>query len=425
MDFFTVDKTTYLASENVTGVEKYIWIERFNEPSEFKIIGDPLNLMSSLPIGSFVSKPDSEEVMIVENWFMDESKENVPKLEVTGRSVSAYIMENRVVTFGYPPIGEVPPYPTDLWSTEGIDNYSKYPMHYDMGSYPQSWFAVERLLREFLMYALYGDENIPGLNVWTYGFSGDGYYYDENRSNYRVTKKLPYLSEAVYEILKGADIGLKVCRPGLERLPIEQSIYDRYYNPEPDPGLPDFSEILFFLVYRGVERIQNPNAGVWEQVTFNINDGDINNARYSWSDRKEKNGYYSGNLVNTFRFYPQDISGWDLRMASVNVDDWAPDPNLITPPYATNIIDVLRSRAEDVIETESSEGILLEVTGSKFAGPKYKFDYRLGDIVSVFANYGVNEKMRIVEVATIQDGEDEITIPTMRPPYNLSYGGST
>ena len=381
--------------ETVTGVEDMIWVERYNQPGEFVIVGDPVPLQEQLPLGAYVSHSLSQDIMVVESHFIDESKYESPKVEITGRCLSTYIMDHRVVSFRQ---SDVPaeidggPVDGDIWNEGGFGGLSIFPMAYDLGAL-NSWEAVQALLYDHLVNPTATLEAIENLEIVI--ASGLGAYSDG--SPYRITKKLTYLSEAVYSILKAADIGLKVLRPGPNRKAIELA-----YDSETD-----FSESIFFYIYHGSE--------LWESVFFNFNNGDISNARYSWSIKNEKNAVYSGNLSHTYReYFNNTVSGWNTKCLKVDANDYTPDETADTE----EIKNYLYGRGRDSFFASGANGVILDALGTQNAGPKYLFDYDLGAKVSVLGNYGVSTVMRVNEVAFIKDKKDgDMVIPVLVNPY--------
>ncbi len=60
-----------------------------------------------------------------------------------------------------------------------------------------------------------------------------------------------------------------------------------------------------------------------------------------------------------------------------------------------------------------NEVTLVEVDISKSNEYEYEIDYSIGDLVNVHANYGVSQKMRVVEYATIFEEMGSSGFPTL------------
>lgn len=102
MNFFTLD-----VSGNRQLVVNYLdtatWIERYLEGGEFEFTGTNVDyLLETLPIDTLVSHSETFEVMIVEEYTVEEGLEEGPTVIITGRSLTTVMMENRVVTENSP-----------------------------------------------------------------------------------------------------------------------------------------------------------------------------------------------------------------------------------------------------------------------------------------------------------------------------------
>lgn len=399
MDIFTLDKDTFQSNGPVRGIEKVLWVERYSSPGEFEIVGNPVPLMTNLPIGSFISHPETDEVMVVEKHIIDEStdNDNGTKLVVTGYCLPDFIGRQRVVSFNNLLAGE------GLWSFESLDQFANYPMHWSFGTVTTTVdHFVTELLTHHLKTATGNDENIDNLYILSYQVA-TSYQFGSYS-----TDKLPYLSDAVYKLLKSSDIGIKAVRPNPHRFDIENHVID---------DLGGFGDVdptvsVFFMLYMGND--------LSESVTFNINDGDIHNARYYWSSENDKNAFYSANKEYALRSFEYASSPWERKVLRVDADDYIPY-GLTSSEIWSN----LYSKGFEQLQANNGKGLILDAIGSTNAGPKFNFDYRLGDIISIFGNYGINQKMRVTEVAISQDHERETVIPTFAPVYLIPYSPPT
>ncbi len=396
MDFFLIQRDTWDVFDRpgveISGADKISWVERFDLPGEFTIIGKPDELMASFPLNTLISHSLTDTIMLVETHSIDESEGETAKVKITGRTLDACFMDDRVVCFNKDLVDPG----VDIWEYDEVSELSIYPMEFQTtGIF--SWDFVKSLLVNHLQDTLSGDtENIPNLFVMTSGFDE----YTDN-DGYRCTKRLSYLSDAVYDQLQSSDIGLKVCRPGPERLELETKFVDDGGSFDPDG--PEKS--LLFVVYRGED--------LSDEITFDVNNGDLNKARYFWTIRDQKTGYYSGNQWHTARYF-DDVTGTATRMGLADANDYEPISG-----DSTEIYSVLSDRGKKVLNRNHLGGhVLVDAVIAKGSEVKYQKDYKLGDIINVLGNYGVNQRMRVVEVATIQEGGVDSTIPTLRAVYN-------
>lgn len=401
MDVFHVDFINFASLGPIEGIEKITWVERYNQPGEFIIIGDPVPLATNLPIGRFISHSGTDNVMVVESHFIDESEDSEypKKLQVKGTCITNYIMQNRVV-HRYPPTGEEEAF----WSYSEYYEFARKAAYYETGPVT---INIVQLILNLLNHHLtesYGlNESIENLINLSYGIESDNAF-----GNY-VTDKLPYLNKAVYKILLEADIGLKAFRPGPRRAYLEDPDFiSIFYS-----GLNDPKEMLFFLIHAGTD--------LSDSVIFDINNGDVHNARYLWTNKHDKNAFYSGNEEYVQRWFSDDLGtlgGWSRKVARVDLQDYIP---LDTVDYDTLIWTALNERGREAIRLAQSQGIIIDALGTRNSGPKYGVHYQVGDVVRVIGNYGVNQNMRVSEVAFTQDKDVEFIVPTFKPVYIVPH----
>lgn len=352
-----------------------MWIERYNNSGEFSFTGDPMRLRKALPIGTFVTHTKTNEVMMVESHEIEESLKKTAEVVVTGRSISTIAMENRIVTTSLSNEGAV-------WDSEYFDdgyrNTTYLPMAYTLDSdYP--WTQAKYLMDAFLISPLdFPEEIIPGVSVVV---SMDNVYTNIKRP--RVVKRLSTLYAAVSSILQATDIGMKVERNSPDRTTTDI----------------DFPDDLYFVIYTG--------ANLSATVTFDWAAGDLESSRYFFTNRTEKNGFYAANNAVAVRGVNNyEASGWDLRFTAVDAIDWVGEPE-----SGENEIS---SRGLDAVQ-KTSNSMLMEASVSKTSKFKYNVDYKLGDIVMVYGNYGVVSEMRVDEYAITEDEHGEEGIPTLKP----------
>lgn len=390
MDLFSINKETYEMKEAIIGVDSVSWVERFNSCGEFTIICDPTSYFrDAFALGTFISHSNTTEVMEVETHFIDETKEGPPKLEVTGRSISGIIMENRVVSLSDIPLSSSTP----TWPWEvGIGESCTSPMEFYLSA-SYSWEHVRALLERYLVNPdpwlhpgdspdLFECEPLPNFEV-VLDISAL-----ELTSYARVIEYGAYLSDAVYGILQTEDIGLRVIRPLNTGDPMRFSI--RLGN--------DVSNAIHYI------------SDLDELVK----------GRYLWSKKTLKTGGYAFSDPVTIRSLDNgsygDSTNWGTKNVSVNVRDWH-NADSIDP------IPVLNGRlADEVHRSNETEYIEADVSSSKY---KCGQDYELGDIVWVASGYEEGKKMRVVEYACNADANGENFVATFAVPnpwcQNISY----
>lgn len=379
MEIFTINSTTYTDGDIVNGIDSLLWVERYREGGEFTIICDPLpNLREKLAVGSMISHSDTLEVMMVENHEISESKgEEKPKLTITGRTVEQVIMENRIVVVDSS-LG------SDDHTTETSNQYHlvEGDLEYQIVMLIKHFLKDSEILYQPLPnFDAYGLVTIPPLDV-------------VNRD-----VKIQTLYESVVELLSIYDWGIRSERPS-------QWI-----------GAPH--DTMAFVVHNGADKRAD--------VQFNHLNGDLDNARYYWSNKAYKNyavviAKYYGTLADWTYIdpdYPFYGEGWTAREVLVDASDFSDyyevpeDP--MDPEYQAKLAameEVLINRGLQALTT-TTKSMILDATISKEAKFKYRRDYNLGDIVHVLGNYGVSQPMRVTEYAETMDENGESGFPTV------------
>lgn len=357
MDVFSVNKTDYTNGKIINNIDSLIWVEKYKDPSEFTIQGPTtLAFRNSLAIGTFISHPDTKELMVVETHSIDETKEDGPAfLEVKGRSVQALALENRVGTMSV----------TSGWT--GTITTRDFTV--TLGDV-NTWDQIVSLITSFVKTSLMGSaENIPNFNVST-NIPGT-----DPDSEERVLERIATIADSVDKMLDSINAGLQVKRP--------------------EPGRPT----LDFLIHKGVDRSST--------VRFDWRFGDVDKARYFWTEENYKNAAYVASDTHGLRIRPAGVTGWDLQIMPVNASDWKDVSGTLT--YIGNIF---KRRGNDAIRKQKKETII-DATIAKSTRYTYGVDYNIGDIVHVTGNYGINSTMRVVEYALTFDKTGASGFPTL------------
>lgn len=386
MDIFSLDDQ-YVADTDVYGVEKAIWVERYNSPGEFEFTGDPLSLREDLPIGTLVSHSKTNQVMIVEAHSIDEYEDKTATVTIVGRSLDAVLMENRVVTFQDTDTS----WSTTIAGTESIE-YASSDSQFILTE-GSTWSQVVSLINRHLVNSDVAIENIPNFMCFV---SPDLNALGDSPAN-RLIKTLSLVSDAVYPILQGVDVGIMIERPSPERIHVGPP--SSLFNPDTGLGL---------VIHHGLDKT--------DAVIFDMSAGDLKSARYVWSDKHLKTAHYGGldgTIIRNLNA-ATEVSGIGLREASVNISDYIDNPDSsISDSAKASYIDTVGRLKRDSLKGSS----IVEAVVSKTANPAYNIDYRIGDLVHVKANYGILADMRVVEHALTSDSTGEESIPTLAPPY--------
>lgn len=387
MEIFNLDKTTYKSGEIINFNGDVTWVERYSKPGEFTIKTEPNPyILDAFALGSLISHTETRSVMMVENIEIDETKENDPSVTITGRTADVVIMENRVIAN------------TNLWST--AENYHNSPRDLNY-AWPYSqfllqddvWDQIVLLIKRYIKSAWFSsNDELPNIDV-VHTVTGT-----DTDAVERWIEPLTLLSDAVYDLLKNNDLGLKLERPVT-------------------------GTKLKFIIHAGQDKA--------DIVNFNWQAGDLDSVKYFFSLKNYKNAFIVSDsqfIVDYLKSYdPGDgtpkilwpkYSGWALRYAAVDKKGLEELPFGHSPvtldDYQTlanrrNLL--LRSGLEVLKNSPVQE--LLEATVSSDARFSYGVDYDIGDIVWVEGNYGVANPLRITEYARIIDANGERSYPTL------------
>lgn len=372
MDVFTLDKVFYRGGPIVKGIESILWVERYRDAGEFTITGEPSDsLREQLPVGSIISHTDTLDMMMVETQEIDESQDGTPKLVITGRSVEAIAMENRVVTLDY----------YNGWEDNTLTD--PQDLNYYMGDGYETWHQIVALIKDYLFASIVDpDDNLPNFAV----YAGD--FVSLGPGTFRMIKR-DYLYSSVLAMMNELDLGIKVLRPYAERTTMD------------------------WQVHRGVDLTQ--------YVQFLWENEDIQQAHYYWTNKNSKNiayviaNYYGYVIANRNR------TGWDRRYSFVNANEYKvlyeglPYPDVPPEIDGTLIFEVKHALQHLGLEElgKRTEQSILDATITKNSKLVYRRDYNIGDIVYVIGKYGVSAPMRVTEYAESMDENGESGFPTL------------
>jgi hypothetical protein len=353
------DPTVLEQGRMIKGAKNVMWVERYRDPGEFEIQA-PLSsgLREFLPAGTFVSHADTFEFMIVESHEISEEEGEDPLLKITGRSFETYL-ENRIV---------------------GVNQArsSSTIVEYNLAA-ANTWNQAVTLINDHILNTTDPNDALGNIQATT-TITGTGTNEARVIARGNVHAKL-------MELLAIDDIG----------------IYSNRRSTFPG-GNPTFSTLS---IHAGVNKSSS--------VIFSWKSGDLDSADYLFSDKKLKNsalvlGRYVYTMVDT------GPTKYDRRIALVDGTDL--DGNLSAPPTGgalTTIIGKMQTRGRQALKSQNrlslSRADISDVT--KY---QYRRDFKVGDFVTLDANYGQIAVMRVVEYAEIEDENGESGHPTLAIP---------
>lgn len=342
--------------EHIDGYNSVLWVERYREPGEFKIEA-PLssNLRSLLPIGSFLTHLSTAVVMMVEDHYIKQPKDEDPGLVITGRCLTSFL-ENRTV-------GD-----QQAFADTQISDY--------ILASDQTWDQVVTLINTHLISPSDSGDDLVGVAV---NHTCSGTVTTEER-----VMQPEGVDKAVQEILKVDDLGIKTVRP--------------------TPSDP----LTYFTVYRGND--------VSTKVRFSWMRGDLENVEYFFSNRKLKTqarvmGRWIEVVVN-----PTGATGINRRTMIVDATHW--DGRLTaypSNPVLALYIAAMQIQGRQALAAQKDISIT-QADISENTNLNYRTDYNLGDLVTVDGDFGASAVMRVVEFAETDDETGARGHPTLAIP---------
>lgn len=348
--------------EIINGLKSKMWVERYSQAGEFKLVANvSTGLRESLPIGSFISHVDTPEIMIVENHEISQRSEGEPEITITGRGFETYF-SNRIV-------GSNKAFPT----SNGITDFSL--------AADETWDQAVTLINEHILESelLDPDDAIPYVQVIT-DVTGTGTVAA------RALKRGD-LYTRLLEILNVDLLGIKAYRPGA-------------WSPLA-PGSPDIAVLIHVSEDKSSE------------VIFSHQSGEIENADYLWSNRKEKNAVIvSGRWVEIMLIGTE--TEYSRRVMHVEASDI--DNSYTVAPTGQDLTDVINLMEQRGLEALASQ-IDLSLTKAEVSRENqssvYRVDYNVGDIITVHGDYNESSLFMVAEYVEIEDQNGKIGYPTL------------
>ena len=347
--------------EAINGQTSTMWVERYQDPGEFKIEA-PLSsgLRSFLPLGAVISHVDTLDAMIVEDHQIADTVDSDPTIFITGRSFESFL-DHRMVGANQ-----------DWLTHEGLT------LEYEMAEDETAGQAVT-LINDHIKTGVVINPDDELENVVAVS--------DVSRpltSEPRSLKKGSVL-ERLIEILAIDDLGIRTVRRN-------------------SFGVSGFSTTTALIVVQGLD--------LSNQIVFSWNAGDIDSAEYLWSDKKSKNAaLVVGRYCEVAVLHSQ--IGFARRWMYVDASDLDSHlPEAPVDPALATILNKMRIRGRQTLRRQNE----INITSTDISSNtqyRYRKDYNVGDIVSVEGNYGVIEPRRVTEYVEIEDENGASGHPTL------------
>lgn len=373
MDFFKFNidpgsPTILRKGEIINGISKSMWVERYRGSGDFQFTAPVSSgLRELLPAGTFISHIDSEEVMVVENHDIPEQGNTSPDITITGRDLVS-VLEQRIVgaNFNWP-----------------ITGGTALPLPEYTASAAKTWVQARQLINDHIhpSVVLNASDAINGIRT-EYDIQATGV-----GSSVESIIPIGTVYQRLFELLAVDDLGIKSVRPG------------------PTSPYSGTNEYVVFLIHDGIDRRN--------QVLISYDSGEIKSADYLWSNKKKKTGaLVVGRWVQVM--VGGSSSGFDKRVTQIDGSDI--DGSFSSAPTGTDLTDVqtlMTTRANQVLASMNDVIIVKPEMSESLSRYSYREDYRIGDIVTIIGNYGIQSAMRVTEYVEIEDQNGETGYPTL------------
>jgi len=374
----SVDTDGYLfGGEPIRGYTSVAWREVYREAGEFTLVA-PMSsdLITQLPLGSYISHSGTAEVCIVEDHHIKEERNKEPIVTVTGRSLESFY-ENRVL---------------DQWrdydgaSTGIIVVGQEYAV-----TNRQSWDAARHLIAKHMLSANAADDD-DAVDGWYPSMEANE--TQPKSPDWGTTEdwewKQATLYDAVMDTLEVDDFGIRVCRPIVGGTLVNGTPY----------GTGTQTAIV---VHNGSDRRAD--------VIFSWQAGDLQSAEYLWSTRPRRT---SAMVIGKWYGYHRKDTRKGTRRRTMLVDGSNVDQKYGTTPTPTSTQGNKMSRiGRRAIRRNNRHLNLIHAEVAENSQFRYREHYDIGDVVMVEGKYNEFAPMRVSEFTEVQDETGYSAQPTL------------
>jgi hypothetical protein len=364
------------SGEIINGYDRCTWVEKFADISEFSISGElDSALREKLPIGTLVSRIDTDEVMIVENHEI-EIDDQGGTITVSGRGFDSFL-EHRILGAN------------KQWASAIPQLNTPYESNFAY-SYLQALYMIRHHIYEEAQYT--AADALTNVNVALISPFDDTSMTESEDTTF---EKGPVYN-VVIDLLQLDNLGLSAIRP-TGRVTAQGFGNNAEFDPEG----------ISFYVTQGVD--------LSGSVAFDHSLDEIETANYFWSSKNEKTSC----LVFS-NYYMEMVhgsqTGVNRKITIIDATDL--DEQYDAPPttQTSKIRASMRQRANIMLKKKS----FVEITDPKLSEDQFRFkyreDYRLGDLVGIIGDYNSSSVMRVIEHVEIEDENGYTAYPTLAEP---------
>lgn len=330
------------------------WVERYQSAGEFQlVVKDDITIRTQLPTGTLISHTDTSEVMIIEDHHVQRDKDKILTVTITGRSFETFA-EQRITQASKQPIND------------SVDN----ALGEVYGPATSAGIVEHLLLYAFQTDIADSGEDVPNLYI----------AQDMRTTDALLTYaiKRGELYSVLQELLKLNDVGIKNVRPAYTANGLRMYVHD---------GADLSGSVVFYAQYE-----------------------DLDDAQYFESIKAYKThawvaGKYWARPIKSRRVITTPTG---LTKRLMYVEDQNLDGDYSTPSTG----DVLDTRGQQELDQHPYIN-LMSATISQTAIPKFKIDYDVGDLVTVFGEFDVAQRMRVAEHALTLDKDGLRGFPSL------------
>lgn len=351
--------------EIVNGITSKMWVERYAEAGEFTLVAPTSSgLREKLPIGSFISHTNTDELMIVENHEVNDQKNEESKITVTGRGFETSL-EQRIVG-----------------SNRTFPRSSDDDLRLLVPS-ERTWNQVKYLIERHILpeYVLDPNNAFGYITVQSL-ITGVGVEPDTSR---RIDTNNVY--SEILKLMAIDNFGIKIVRPGV-------------WSP-----LGAASPNTAIQIHKGVDRT--------DQVIFSYDTGEIVNAEYLWSDKEVKNSaVITGRWIQTIvHLGPTNYARRMMAISAPDIDDFYPEAPVET--FLTFTSDQMKQRGREVLRSQKSIVLAKAEVSKQLVNSEYRINFNTGDLITVVGDYNESSVMRVNEFVEIEDANGSVAYPTL------------
>lgn len=342
----------------IEGWSSLIWTERYRGLGEFSLESPNIeDVLALLPLASCVTVDSSNEIMIVETHEITKDPDGEAVIKTSGRTLDS-ILEGRMAIYNTYPLKEQPfltPPQSPKWKTSSLT---------------ASACATVMLQYHLVDGRIYANDIVPNLTV--------GNYASKTQTAKVRQIERGQLSERVFGVLAEENLGLRNVRPTSTGTNASMQVYngtDRSATLALDVTAGHFDQTKYIFSIKG-----------YKDYAFVVTQNS------TWSD------------LNLNRYSGSQGGGLDRRDLLIDADD-------IEEPAGSDL-PAMQARAHAAFKDHDLIR-LFDGTVSITIPYIYGTHYFMGDILKVYAEYGVVENMMVTEYIRVEDKDGEREYPTL------------